>query len=236
MSDQPTIGQLIRDGERSISFEFLPPADEAGVEQLWRRSATSSRYQPTFVSVTYGAGGAHPRHHRRRSPAGSPARPRCARWPTSPASATPATSSRRSSSPTARPASATSWRCGATRAEGPSAPWTPTPGGLTYASELVELVHGLRRLQHRRRRLPRGAPRRRVARRRRPGAGGQGRGRGGVRGHPDVLPLAGLLRPGRPGPRRRVRHPDPAGHHADHEPQLRPPDGRALRRGRARSR
>jgi methylenetetrahydrofolate reductase (NADPH) len=27
--------------------------------------------------------------------------------------------------------------------EGPSAPWTPTPGGLTYASELVELVHGL---------------------------------------------------------------------------------------------
>ena len=27
--------------------------------------------------------------------------------------------------------------------EGPSAPWTPTPGGLTYASELVELVRGL---------------------------------------------------------------------------------------------
>ena len=25
-------------------------------------------------------------------------------------------------------------------AEGPSAPWTPTPGGLTYATELVELV------------------------------------------------------------------------------------------------
>jgi methylenetetrahydrofolate reductase (NADPH) len=27
--------------------------------------------------------------------------------------------------------------------EGPTAPWTPTPGGLTYASELVELVHGM---------------------------------------------------------------------------------------------
>ena len=32
--------------------------------------------------------------------------------------------------PTARPASATSWPCAATRASGPSAPWTPTPGGL----------------------------------------------------------------------------------------------------------
>jgi methylenetetrahydrofolate reductase (NADPH) len=27
--------------------------------------------------------------------------------------------------------------------EGPTAPWTPTPGGLTYASELVALVHEL---------------------------------------------------------------------------------------------
>ena len=35
MPDLPTIGQLIRDGERSISFEFMPPRDEAGVEQLW---------------------------------------------------------------------------------------------------------------------------------------------------------------------------------------------------------
>ncbi|HEX8780209.1 MAG TPA: methylenetetrahydrofolate reductase, partial [Nocardioides sp.] len=29
------IGDLIRDGERSFSFEFFPPKDEAGEEQLW---------------------------------------------------------------------------------------------------------------------------------------------------------------------------------------------------------
>src|SRR5215210_4355085 len=52
-----SIGQLIRDGERSISFEFMPPRDEAGVEQLWKAIRDLEPYRPTFVSVTYGAGG-----------------------------------------------------------------------------------------------------------------------------------------------------------------------------------
>ena len=52
-----SIGQLIREGERSISFEFMPPKDEAGVEQLWQAIRDLEPYQPTFVSVTYGAGG-----------------------------------------------------------------------------------------------------------------------------------------------------------------------------------
>ena len=51
------IGQLIRDGERSFSFEFFPPKDEAGEEQLWRAIRALEPYRPTFVSVTYGAGG-----------------------------------------------------------------------------------------------------------------------------------------------------------------------------------
>src|ERR1044072_4098180 len=54
---RPSIGRLIRDGERSISFEFMPPKDEAGVEQLWSAIRDLEPYQPTFVSVTYGAGG-----------------------------------------------------------------------------------------------------------------------------------------------------------------------------------
>jgi methylenetetrahydrofolate reductase (NADPH) len=60
MSDQargPSIADLIRDGERSFSFEFFPPKDEAGEEQLWRAIAELEPYRPTFVSVTYGAGG-----------------------------------------------------------------------------------------------------------------------------------------------------------------------------------
>ena len=52
-----SIAELIRDGERSFSFEFMPPKDEAGEEQLWKAIAELEPYRPTFVSVTYGAGG-----------------------------------------------------------------------------------------------------------------------------------------------------------------------------------
>ncbi|QIX26339.1 methylenetetrahydrofolate reductase [NAD(P)H] [Nocardioides sp. JQ2195] len=52
-----SIGQLIRSGERSFSFEFFPPKDAAGEEQLWQAIRELEPYQPTFVSVTYGAGG-----------------------------------------------------------------------------------------------------------------------------------------------------------------------------------
>lgn len=53
-----SIAELIETGGRSISFEFFPPKDEAGVERLWRAITALEPYQPTFVSVTYGAGGA----------------------------------------------------------------------------------------------------------------------------------------------------------------------------------
>jgi methylenetetrahydrofolate reductase (NADPH) len=41
----------------SFSFEFFPPKDEAGVEQLFRTVFELRRYEPTYVSVTWGAGG-----------------------------------------------------------------------------------------------------------------------------------------------------------------------------------
>ena len=47
----------IEDGERSFSFEFFPPKDAEGEEQLWRAITELEPYEPTFVSVTYGAGG-----------------------------------------------------------------------------------------------------------------------------------------------------------------------------------
>ena len=51
------VGDLIAAGERSISFEFFPPKDEAGERQLWTTLRELEPLQPTFVSVTYGAGG-----------------------------------------------------------------------------------------------------------------------------------------------------------------------------------
>ena len=41
----------------SFSFEFFPPKDEEGKQRLFETVAQLSPYAPTFVSVTYGAGG-----------------------------------------------------------------------------------------------------------------------------------------------------------------------------------
>jgi methylenetetrahydrofolate reductase (NADPH) len=58
MSENTTsIGRLVREGGRSFSFEFFPPKDEAGEAQLWQAIRDLEPYRPTFVSVTYGAGG-----------------------------------------------------------------------------------------------------------------------------------------------------------------------------------
>ena len=136
---QPGIGDLVRSGERSFSFEFFPPRDAAGEEQLWQAIRELEPYRPTFVSVTYGAGG-------------------------STRDATVRVTER-----IARETSLTAMAhltcVGHTRPEleeildsyagagignvmvlrgdpqeGPRAPWTPTEGGLTYARELVELA------------------------------------------------------------------------------------------------
>ncbi|TYL46162.1 methylenetetrahydrofolate reductase [NAD(P)H] [Nocardioides sp. BGMRC 2183] len=54
---EQSLGELIRSGNRSFSFEFFPPKDDAGEEQLWTAIRALEPYRPTFVSVTYGAGG-----------------------------------------------------------------------------------------------------------------------------------------------------------------------------------
>src|SRR5690242_16121789 len=57
MTDHSAIGRLLREGERSFSFEFFPPKDAEGEEVLWRSISELEPLKPTFVSVTYGAGG-----------------------------------------------------------------------------------------------------------------------------------------------------------------------------------
>lgn len=39
------------------SFEFFPPKDQAGVEELFQTVSELGSYHPAYVSVTYGAGG-----------------------------------------------------------------------------------------------------------------------------------------------------------------------------------
>lgn len=133
------IGDLVRSGERSFSFEFFPPRDAAGEEQLWQAIRELEPYRPTFVSVTYGAGGS--------------------------TRDTTVRVTGRIARETSMTAMAHLTCVGHTRAElegvldsyaeagignvmvlrgdpqeGPRAPWTPTEGGLTYATELVEMA------------------------------------------------------------------------------------------------
>ncbi|MES9544234.1 MULTISPECIES: methylenetetrahydrofolate reductase [NAD(P)H] [unclassified Actinomadura] len=53
----PTVRELLASGERSFSFEFFPPKTDKGARNLWRTIRELESLHPTFVSVTYGAGG-----------------------------------------------------------------------------------------------------------------------------------------------------------------------------------
>ena len=52
-----TIKELLAAGGQSFSFEFFPPKTPRGEELLWSAIRELESLQPTFVSVTYGAGG-----------------------------------------------------------------------------------------------------------------------------------------------------------------------------------
>src|SRR3954452_19925017 len=52
-----TIRDLLASGERSFSFDFSPPKTAEGERHLWQAIRELESLQPTFVSVTYGAGG-----------------------------------------------------------------------------------------------------------------------------------------------------------------------------------
>src|SRR3954454_2613939 len=51
------IADLLATGRRSFSFEFFPPKTDEGERALWQAIRELEPLHPTFVSVTYGAGG-----------------------------------------------------------------------------------------------------------------------------------------------------------------------------------
>ena len=131
--------ELLERGERSFSFEFFPPKDEAGEAQLWQAIEALEPYRPNFVSVTYGAGGGT-----RDKTIGITSR--IARETTlTPVAHLTCVGHTRAELEGILDAYAAEgiahvMLLRGDPSEGPRAPWTPTPGGLTYAIELVDLA------------------------------------------------------------------------------------------------
>ena len=123
----------------TYSFEFFPPKTERGEQVLWEALAELEPLRPTFVSVTYGAGGT--------------TQERTVRIIGKIASQTSLTPVGHLTCVGATRAELTAVieeyrRVGVGNVlalrgdppEGPGAEWRPTEGGLTHAVELVELL------------------------------------------------------------------------------------------------
>ncbi len=52
-----TVRELLAAGNRSFSFEFMPPRTEAAEKRLWDAIRRVEALDPNFVCMTYGAGG-----------------------------------------------------------------------------------------------------------------------------------------------------------------------------------
>ncbi|GAA2117276.1 methylenetetrahydrofolate reductase [NAD(P)H] [Nocardioides bigeumensis] len=137
--DPRDIAALLRDGERSFSFEFFPPKDEDGEQVLWRSISELEPLHPTFVSVTYGAGGTT----RDRTVAITR---RIARetsmLPMAHLTCVGHTTDELAEVVTAL-TEAGVHNVLALRGDpvgGPGTPWLPTPGGVDYASDLVAFL------------------------------------------------------------------------------------------------
>lgn len=138
----PALGELLAAGGRSFSFEFFPPRTDEGERLLWTALRELEPLRPTFVSVTYGAGGS--------------TRDRTVRLTGAIAAETTLTpvghltcvgaSVEDLHGVVAQYADAGVRNILALRGDppgGPGTPWESHPGGLEHASDLVALVRSL---------------------------------------------------------------------------------------------
>lgn len=138
----PSLVRLLRAPEPTFSFEFFPPKDDEGEALLWRTIAELEPLDPSFVSVTYGAGGA-----------GQSRTIRVTRRIAEETSLTPVGhltvvgQSRGEIEDVLKQYAASGVRhVLALRGDpqgGPRAPWETHPDGMTHATELVELARDL---------------------------------------------------------------------------------------------
>ncbi len=133
---------MIAAGGRSFSFEFFPPKTDEGERALWQALRELEPLRPTFVSVTYGAGGS--------------TRDRTVRVTARIAQQTTMTPVAHLTCVGASPdelravvaqyADAGVRTILALRGDppgGPGQPWVQHPGGLAHADELVRLIRSL---------------------------------------------------------------------------------------------
>ncbi|MGH3358790.1 MAG: methylenetetrahydrofolate reductase [NAD(P)H] [Nocardioidaceae bacterium] len=136
------ITRALASGEHTFSFEFFPPKDDAGERRLWTAIRELEPLRPTFVSVTYGAGGSTRDRTVRITE-------RIALETTlTPAAHLTCVGQSRDElrAVVGQYAAAGIHNVLALRGDpedGPGAPWTPHPGGLDRGVELVELVRSL---------------------------------------------------------------------------------------------